>query len=234
MLAREDRLVVLAGRHVELVAQERRRSLVAGVRGLGREGHLLALDVLDFLHARPRVGDDFHLVAVRVVLRGHHREGHEAGAVDRDGVRPGVEAGNVKPAGPHGLYLRRVRLHREELNPLSRHLFRVFKKTLSDLCVNRRILHRPVSEDERGRIDQLARLLRRVGDEIAVLVLVTGIEGEDRGRGQGHPKNCNGCEQLRLEGRRRFFLPNLRSRRDGSPDLGDWLCLGQSGENRHG
>ena len=100
-----------------------------------------------------RVGDDLHLIAVDAVLGGHHRERHEAGAVDRERRRPRVEAGDMQAAGPHRLDLRRVRLHGEELHALARRLLQVLEEAVPDLGVDGGILDRRVGEDQDRRID---------------------------------------------------------------------------------
>jgi hypothetical protein len=181
----EHRVVVLAGKHrlvvalrhqLELGLQQHRRRLEAGVRGRRGERKLLALEVGGRLDRAVGRDDDFHLVAERAALRAHDGERHIARAVDRDRRWAGADAGDVQPAGAHRLDLGGIRLHREEHHAFSGHLLGVLDEAVPHLGVQGRILDRRVGKDQRGRIDELLRISRRIGDEIAVAVAIVFLQ----------------------------------------------------------
>ncbi len=134
------------------------------------KANLPALDVLDLVDAGARIGDDLHLIAEAAVVARHHGEGHEAGAVHRQRVRAGVEAGDVQAPGAHRLDLGGVRLDREELHPLAGDLLHVIQEAGPGLLVDGRVLDRGVGEDQGRGIDLLAGIAGNVGDQVAVRV----------------------------------------------------------------
>ena len=99
-----------------------------------------------------------------------------ARAIHRDRRRAGVEACDMQAAGAHRFDLGRVRLHREEHDLFAGDLLRVLEEAVPHLGVERRVLDRRVGEDQRRRIDQLLRIGRRVGDQVAVAVAVGLVE----------------------------------------------------------
>ncbi len=174
--------------------QQRRRRLEPGIRGLRGEGHLLALEVLDLGHAAARTGDDLHLVAIGVVERGHHRERHEARAIHRQRIGTGIEAGDMQPSRAHRLELRGIGLDREELHLLAGDLLECWTKPSQTLRIDGRVLDRRIGEDQHRRIDEKLRILRRIGDQIAVgvgeaLVQCLRRQRDERGEqgGRSHP-----------------------------------------------
>ncbi len=218
MLAREHRLEVGAGLHVELRGKDRGRRLEARVGRLGGEGHLLAGDVRDLGDAAVRMGDDLHLVAERAVLGRHDGERAEARAVHRQWVGPGVEARDVQAPRAHRLDLGRVVLHREELHVLAGNLFQMREEVGPRSLVDGRILDRRVGEDERVRIDLVGRVLGDVGDQVAVGVAVARVEVAARtvlrlgGAGEhGQRERARAGEQQVLGGGHGSVLP-LRDR----------------------
>ncbi len=74
----------------------------------------------------------------------------------------------MQAAGAHRLELRGIRLHREELHPLAGDLFHMLDEAVPDLGIDRGVFDRRVGEDQHRRIDELLRVLRRVGDHVAV------------------------------------------------------------------
>ena len=159
MRAREGRLEIGAGFHAELGHEDRGGSLEARIGGLRGEGERLAPNVLHFLDAGVRIGDDFHLVTEGAVFSRHHGEGAETGAGHGQRVRTGIEAGNVQATGAHGLDLGGVRLDREELDVLARHFGHVIEKALPDFDIDSRIFDRRIGEDQRVRINPVRRNL---------------------------------------------------------------------------
>jgi hypothetical protein len=100
--------------------------------------------------------------------------------VHGQGIGTGVEAGDVQPAGAHGLDLGRVGLDREELHFLAGDLLHVGQEIGPGLAVDGRIFDRCVSEDDGIGIDQVCRIGRRVGGQIAVTVAILLVEGAAR------------------------------------------------------
>src|SRR5256712_147940 len=97
-------------------------------------------------------------------------------AVDHALEHVGGHRAAVEVAGAHRLDLRRVRLHLVEHHARAGALRQVVGKRLEDVLVHRGILHRGVGEDQRGRVLELFRIFRRIGDEVVVLVAVKQVE----------------------------------------------------------
>ncbi len=99
MLAGEGGLVVLPGLEPVVGLEEGGGRLVARVRGLGREGELLALDVLDLVDAAVLT----HKILLRVIAGnsvlefvGNDADVGQAGIFDRNRERGVGEVGNLK------------------------------------------------------------------------------------------------------------------------------------------
>src|SRR5690606_40781788 len=104
---REDDLVILT-RHDAQPGEQRGRRLVTRVRGRRGVRHDLAGQVGDLLDVGLVAHVHLQRVAEAPGLVAHDRERHGAGQVHRERSGAGGEAGDMKPAGAHGLDLRRV------------------------------------------------------------------------------------------------------------------------------
>ena len=103
-------------------------------------------------------------------------ERHGSRHIDGESGGPGREACDVQTAGAHRLDLRRVRLHGVINYPFAGTLSQKVGERLEHVLIDRRILHGRVGENQRGRIAQLFRIGRHVGDEIVVFVAIKRVE----------------------------------------------------------
>src|SRR5262249_25668427 len=90
--------------------------------------------------------------------------------------RAGVESCNMQPARAHCLDLCGIRLYRKEDHLLSGDLLHMLNEAVPNLCVDGGVFDWCVGKDKCRGIDQLFRIGRRIGDEIAVAIAVSLVE----------------------------------------------------------
>ena len=83
----------------------------------------------------------------------------------------------MQAAGTHRLDLGGVGLHGEELHVLASDLFHVVQEAVPNLAVDFGVFHRGIGEYQRGRVEPLFRVGRRVSDHVAVAVAIPHIQG---------------------------------------------------------
>ena len=149
---------------------------MAGIRRRRRVGDLLALEIGELLVRRACLDDDDQVVALEFLGGALDGERHGAGKIDRESGRPGREAADVQPARAHRLDLRRIRLHLVEHDLLVEACRQVRRERLEDVLVHGGILDGRVGEDDRRRILQFLRIGGHVGDHVAVVVAIHGVE----------------------------------------------------------
>ena len=82
----------------------------------------------------------------------------------------------MQPARAHRLDLGGVRLHLVEDDAFADAFAQVIGKRLEDVLVHRGVFDRRIGEDQRRRALELLRVLRWIGDEVAVLVTVKRVQ----------------------------------------------------------
>ena len=154
--SRECRLEVLIRYQPELRLKEDGGSFETAVRGGGREGQSPASELRDRPDSALAMSEDLHLVPEGPVGPGHHRGGHESGAVYGQRDTPRVEPRDMESPGPHGFDLCRVRLHGEEEYVPRHGLLEVGEKSCPDAPELGWIFHRRVGEDQPVGIEKHA------------------------------------------------------------------------------
>ena len=173
----KSRFVITVDRQTELSLKQSLWCLEAGIGCFGRKCQGAAFELGQAGDPGSRIGDDFHLIAVGTISIGHDSKGTETGTGDGDGIRTGVETGNMKTTGTHRFKLGGIGLNREELYPLPCHLGHMVEELPPNFHVNRRIFDRSVSKDQGCRIDPLLWVGGDIGNQITIGIGKTGIHG---------------------------------------------------------
>lgn len=139
-------------------------------------GHPLAGEVGKRVDTGLDMGIDLQGIAELAVIGPHQCEGHRAGQIDREGGRPGGEAGDMQATAAHGFDLRRVGLNGEEAHVTLRDLREVVDERLPDIGVDGRVFHRGIGEDEGVGVGPLRLVGGQVGDHVALLVAVETVQ----------------------------------------------------------
>src|SRR5690554_560992 len=105
--------------------------------------------------------DNFHFVAKRAVLAGHHCKRHESGAIYRQWKTSRVEPCYMQTTGAHGFDLRGVGLHRKKLHVAAGDFLHMFKEFEPDFSVLGWIFNRRKGKDQSLWIKPARLIIRR-------------------------------------------------------------------------